>query len=79
MNTSAAAIEDTVYVAMKRFSLGAGYCPAGNSEKGIVPQVKWGNDGHRFQTRGGAAAVREHKPLAFSNSPKNAFSVLPKL
>jgi hypothetical protein len=76
MNTSAAAIEDTINVLMGGLAFSTTRGAAVYTEEGIVERID-GNSGlDRFQPRGGPPAMGEHKPLAFPYAAEDAFGVI---
>ena len=76
MNTSAAAIEDTINVLMGGLAFRTARGAAGNTEEGIVSRIGSNSRLDRFQPRGGPPAMGENEPLAFPDAAEDAFGVL---
>jgi len=63
MKTSAAAIQNPIYVRVTGLALGAAPGAAGNSEERVGGRVTRCRSVQWFESRRGFAAVREHKAL----------------
>jgi hypothetical protein len=76
MNTSAAAIENTINVLMGGLAFRTARGAAVNTKEGIVERIGGHSGFDRFQPRGRPPAMGKHKPLSFPYAAEDAFGVI---
>ena len=78
MNTSTAAINEAIDIAVSRFTFRAGRGPRTDGQKRIIYGSIVGRGRQGFEARGTLAPMREEEPFAVRDAPKNRLRVLTK-